>query len=232
MQSGRLKKKVMTENNFFTLCQKWCGFTQNAEIPRFYRQSIDFKDKIFVPYDELETVSKYVPLEKLIPHFFIEDAKQANFACNPDGHSELLDKVYAVFSTDFSVFTNTYPQFNNALLLLGRLVASYWQQKDRFVVITLSWAGKDTYETAFSNIEKGSVVGISTEGVSDWICFKNGFLEMLKVVEPSLICWHDKIPKWVFKSFEKNRIVQVPKRFEIARKRKVLESEKYFRTLF
>lgn len=223
---------MMTENNFFTLCKKWCGFTQNAEIPRFYRQNIDFRDKIFVPYDELETASKSVPLEKLIPHFFIEDAKQVNFACNPDGHSELLDKVYAVFSTDFSVFTNTYPQFNNALLLLNRLNASYWQQKDRFVIITLSWAGEDTYETAFSNIEKGSSVGISTEGVSDWICFKNGFLEMLKIVAPSAICWYDRIPKWVFGYFSKDRIIQIPKRFKIVSERKKLELKKYQYELF
>lgn len=223
---------MMTENNFFTLCQKWCGFSENAEIPRFYRQHMDFKDKIFVPYDELESASKVVPLEKLIPHFFIEDAKQVNFACNPNCHSELLDKAYAVFSTDFSVFTNAYPQFNNALLLLNRLVASYWQQKDRFVIVTLSWAGKETYETAFSNIEKGSVVGISTEGISDWICFKNGLLEMLKVIEPSVICWYDKIPEWVFGYFSKDRIIQIPKRFKIVSERKKMELEKYQYELF
>lgn len=223
---------MMTENNFFTLCQKWCGFSQNAEIPKFFRQTIDFRDKIFVPYDEFESMSKSVPLEKLIPHFFIGDEKQVYFACNPDGHSELLDKVYAVFSTDFSVFTNTYPQFNNALLFLNRLVASYWQQKDRFVVITLSWAGKDTYETAFSNIEKGSSVGISTEGVSDWICFKNGFLEMLKVIEPSVICWHDRIPEWVSEYFSTNKIIPIPKRFKIVSERKEIELKKCQYELF
>lgn len=223
---------MMTENNFFTLCQKWCGFSQNAEIPMFYRQSIDVRDKIFVPYDELESVSKSVPLEKLVPHFFIDDKKQVNFACNPDGHSELLDKVYAVFSTDFSVFTNTYPQFNNALLLLNRLVASYWQQKDRFVVITLSWAGKETYETAFLNIEKGSAVGISTEGVSDWICFRNGFLEMLKVVQPSVICWYDRIPEWVYEYFSKDRIIQIPKRFKILQSRELAKESVLYGKLF
>lgn len=223
---------MMTENNFFTLCQKWRGFSQNAKIPKFYRQNIDLRNKVFVPYDELEYVSKSVPLERLIPHFFIEDAKQVNFACNPDGHSELLDKVYAVFSTDFSVFTNTYPQFNNALLLLNRLIASYWQQKDRFVVITLSWAGKETFETAFSNIEKGSVVGISTEGVSDWICFKNGFLEMLKVVEPSVICWHGRILKWVSEYFSKEKIIQIQKRFKILHTRELAKENVLYGKLF
>lgn len=231
-QSGRLKRKMKTENNFFTLCQKWSRFSYNAEIPRFYKQNIDFKDKIFVPYDEVETASKSVSIEKLIPHFFISDEKQVNFACNPNSHLEILDKIYAVFSTDFSIYINTYPQFNNAILLLNRLIASYWQQQDRFVILTLSWAGKESYETAFSNIEEGSIVGISTEGVQDWICFKNGFLTMLQQIRPAFICWYDKIPEWIFGYFEKERIIRVPKRFKIVSERKNLKIQKYQMELF
>lgn len=116
-QSGRLKRKMKTENNFFTLCQKWSRFLHNAEIPRFYKQNIDFKDKIFVPYDEVETVSKSVSIEKLIPHFFISDEKQVNFACNPNSHLEILDKIYAVFSTDFLQCFNK----SNLLLFVGTI---------------------------------------------------------------------------------------------------------------
>ena len=211
---------MMTENNFFTHIQKWSVFKADTrEPPKFFRQSFDLADKTIIPYDELTSWKNDVHLEKLIPHFFIEDYKQTCFADNPQKHSDILDYCYAVFSPDYSVFTNGYSQFNNANLLLNRLIASYLQGIGRFVIITLSWAGKDTYDTAFSNIEKGCIVGISTEGVSDWECFKNGFLEMLKRVEPSKICWYDKIPRWVSDYYNIDNIIVMKKRHKAARER-------------
>ena len=210
---------MMTQNNFFTLCEKWKSFCKNKEIPYFYKQSFSPADKIFIPYDELSTFSKTNPIKNVIPHFFIQDENQVNFASNPNAHSNLLDNVYAVFSTDFSVFTNTFPQFNNAIILLNRLIASSWQQKGRFVIITLTWGLEDTYDTAFSNIDKGSIVGISTEGVTDWACFKSGFIEMLKRIEPDYICWYDKIPSWVYEYYPENKIIKIPKRFEVVKEK-------------
>lgn len=219
---------MMTENNFFTHIQKWsvCK-ADTTEPPKFYRQSFDLADKIIVPYDELTSWEKDEPLQNLVPHFFIDDKKQVCFADNPKKHSDILDYCYAVFSPDYSVFINSYSQFNNASLLLNRLIASYWQGIGRFVIITLSWAAKDTYDTAFSNIEKGCIVGISTEGVSDWECFKNGFLEMLKRIEPSKIFWYDRIPEWVRDYYETENIIVMKKRHKAAKER---EFEKMWKT--
>lgn len=205
---------MMTENNFFTLCQKWSGFSDSKNIPKFFRQSFNVKDKKFVPYDELSAALKTEQLKNLIPHFFIDDKKQVCFAGNPEKHSEILDKVFALCSTDFSVFSNTYSQFNNAIILLNRLIASYWQQKGRFVILTMTWGNEETYGAAFSNVEKGSAVSVSTEGVNDWNCFKKGFLEMLKEIEPAEICWYGTVPEWIHKFYSLNDIVLIPKRFK------------------
>ena len=78
---------------------------------------------------------------------------------------------------------------------------------------------EDTYDTAFSNIDKGSIVGISTEGVTDWACFKSGFIEMLKRIEPDYICWYDKIPSWVYEYYPENKIIKIPKRFEVVKEK-------------
>ena len=212
---------MMTENNFFTHIQKWAVCKAvTTEPPKFFRQSFDLADKTFVPYDELSSWKNEVLLQNLIPHFFIEDYKQTCFADNPLKHSEFLDTCYAVFSPDYSVFTNSYSQFNNASLLLNRLIASYWQSIGRFVIITLSWANKDTYDTAFSNIEKGCIVGISTEGVSDWECFKSGFLEMLKRIEPSKICWYNRIPDWISNYYDIDSIIVMKNRHKAGKERK------------
>ena len=208
---------MLTENNFFTHIQKWsCRSPNTKEPPPFYRQSFYLVGKTFVPYDELTSWKDDEPLENLVPHFFIEDYKQTCFADNPQKHSDILNPCYAVFSPDYSVFTNGYSQFNNAALLLNRLIASYWQSIGRYVILTLSWAGADTYDTAFSNIEKGCIVGISTEGVNDWQCFKRGFLEMLSRIAPSKICWYDRVPDWVADYFDLENIIRITKRHKSA----------------
>ncbi len=205
---------MMTENNFFTLARKWAGFYKSYENPpHFYRQHMDLRNKDFIPFDELSAFSKKFPINNCIPHFFIADEKQVAFASNPLKDSDLISKSYAIFSTDFSAFANTFPEFNNAMILLNRLIASYWQQSDRFVIMTFSWGDERTYETAFSNIDKGIIAGISTEGVRDWVCFKSGFLEMLRQIEPSKICWYDQIPLWVYDYYLKENIISLPKRF-------------------
>ncbi len=206
---------MLTENNFFTLTRRWTKFYKNNENPPyFYKQYMDLRNKDFIPFDELSSFSKKNSVNNCIPHFFIADEKQVAFASNPMKDSELINKAYAIFSTDFSAFTDTFPEFNNAMILLNRLIASYWQQNDRFVIMTFSWGDEKTYKTAFSNVDKGIIAGISTEGIKDWDCFKSGFLEMLRQVEPSKICWYDRIPSWVYNYYQKENIIVVPKRFK------------------
>ena len=91
----------------------------------------------------------------------------------------------------------------------------------RYVISTLSWANEDTYETAFSNIENGCIVAISSEGVNDWQCFKKGFLEMLKQIKPSKICWYDKIPDWVNGYFDIENIIPIKKRHIAAKEKRM-----------
>ena len=115
---------MMTQNNFFTHIQKWsCRKSDTKAPPKFYRQVFELKNKIIVPYDELTSWKNEMPIGNLVPHFFIADDKQVCFADNPQKHSDILDSCFAVFSPDYSVFTNVYSQFNNAALLLNRLIA-------------------------------------------------------------------------------------------------------------
>lgn len=207
---------MMTQNNFWTLIQKWGTFSPNTnEPPPFFRQVFSLKDKIIVPYDELFSASHDYSLSNLVPHMFIDDQKQAVFAEKPEAHSDALDKVFAVFSPDFSNFVNIYPQFNNTMILLNRLVASAWQQMGRYVVLTLSWAGKESFDVAFENIETGCQVAISTEGVNNKQVFLSGFKEAVQRIKPAKIFWKGTVPDCVCEIFDKQNIVQIEKRHDL-----------------
>ena len=150
-------------------------------------------------------------------------------------YSSLSEDCYEYsrqFSDDgfnlFNVDTFQYQIYYNDRMLLNRLIASYWQGLGRSVIITLSWARKETYNTAFSNIEKGCIVGIATEGVSDWECFEKGFLEMLERIEPSKICWYDRVPEWVSNYYDTENIIIMKKRHKAVKERefkKILETQ-------
>lgn len=206
---------MLTQNNFFTMIKKWgMAIKDLGNPPMFYKQSFDTENKQFVPFDELKSRIKNTHKKDIISHFFIQDNKQVCFISNPAVHKDILNSVYATCSPDFSVFLNVYPQFNNATILLNRLIASSFQQQDRFVILTLSWGNADTYNVAFDNIQRGSIVAVSTLGINDQQCFRLGFTEMIKRVSPQKICWYYKIPDWVKNVYLLENIVIMQKRYE------------------
>lgn len=211
---------MKTSNNIFTMIQRWTPYIkENGSPPRFYKQSFNVRGKVFTPFDELKKRAKEVPKESLIPHFFIADAKQSCFISNPKAHSDVLNKVFATFSTDYSVPCNGCSEFNNAIILLNRAIASNFQMQGRFVILTMSWGGYDTYDMAFNNIDEGCIVGVSTVGVKDLRCFDEGFREMIRRVKPVDICWYGSIPKWVEEVYPLKSIIFIPKRSECVRQK-------------
>lgn len=100
----------------------------------------------------------------------------------------LLQSCAVIATPDFSV----YPGMNINLIqfnvYMNRWLGVTWQNYGCIVIPTVGWAKPDTYDICFSGIEKGSVVVISTLGCQN--CkedFLNGFEEMKKRLEPSLI---------------------------------------------
>lgn len=53
--------------------------------------------------------------------------------------------------------------------------------------------------------------------LSSW---KNGFLEMLKRIEPSKICWYDRIPDWISNYYDIDSIIVMKKRHKAGKERK------------
>lgn len=213
---------MIQQNNFCTIIKKWGTIVQDRESPpRFFKQHFSLKDKFFIPYDELKTYCKVYKSENVIPHFFIDDSKQTCFASHPDAHSDLLDTVHALCSPDYSVYTNVFAEFNISQILLSRLIARYWQDKGRFVILSVSWSQANTFDIAFNNVEKGCIVAVSHIGVTDETCFKQGFIEMLKRIEPETICWYGAIPFWVDTFYETKNIIRMQKRFSFIQEKKL-----------
>lgn len=224
-------KEMMTANNLFTFIRKYGAQIKRMGCPPpFYRQVFDLTGKTFAPFDELKSRAKEAPLRCLVPHFFIDDSKQSCFVSNPFAHSDILDEVYAVISTDYSVYLDVPDELNNAVIFMNRFVASMWQQQGRYVILSVTWSGKDTYHAAFDNIEKGCAVSVSTCGVKNWNCFANGFKEMLLRIQPNRIYWYSRIPNWVYDVYPLENIVILEPRHKRAKRKTANEIISLFDT--
>ena len=61
------------------------------------------------------------------------------------------------------------------------------------VILTLIWGSKETFDFAFGNVEKGSIVAVSSQAVEGVNVFKKGFVQAVKTIEPQNICWYGNV---------------------------------------
>ena len=94
----------------------------------------------------------------------------------------------AICTPDYSVYPNMNINDIRFNVYRNRWIGCMLQEKGYKVIPTIQWALEDTYDICFSGVEKGSVIFISPLGcMHNKDTFINGFNEMKKRLEPSLI---------------------------------------------
>ena len=137
----------------------------------------------------------------------------------------------AITTPDYSAYMNMEPWKIEENVSHNLWVGVWLQYLNLMVIPTITWANERTYDICFNHIEKGSVVTISTIGVSN--CqkeFLKGFNEMMKRIEPSLVLIKGKPIKGMFGNLlfidfnetfsNKNEYVQLHL-FELVRTQKI-----------
>ena len=119
-------------------------------------------------------------------------------------------KVYdflAVTTPDYSAYTNMESWIIEENVRHSLWVGAWLQYLGIKVIPTITWADERTYDICFNYIEEGSIVAISTVGVTNNIeAFLKGFNEMMKRIKPSLVLVRGKtidgmIGKFIFIDF-------------------------------
>lgn len=186
------------------------------ESPYFFHEYLDARRKLFIPIDDVSLGEKLCKntRERAILHHFVADCKQNRLLCNPKADSALHKKFYAVCSPDPSVDSkNCWGCLNNANILKARIIAYLWQQAEgERVILTLIWGDGSTYKYAFGNIEKGTIVAVSHQGVVDEAVFKDGLLFAIDTIQSEAICWYGSIPEYVYRYYDKERIIKMQAR--------------------
>lgn len=103
-------------------------------------------------------------------------------------YARKFDGFLAVTTPDYSAYTNMEPYVVEENVSHGLWVGAWFQYLGVNVIPTVTWADERTYSFCFSHIEKGSVVAISTIGISGCEAqFIQGFKEMKRKIDPPLM---------------------------------------------
>ena len=218
-----MKKSFQTGNDVLDFNRYYKG---KEEPPLFRKQYIDLKDKIFIPIDDLGLLKlSKSPENEVIVHQFVKDSRQNKFVINETPPLDLFQKVYAVTSSDLSVDSvNSYDIFNLGNILKARINAFRLQTEfDLIVILTLIWGEESTFKYAFENIEKGSVVAVSSQAIENIEIFRKGFIHAIKLIEPKNICWYGKVFDWVSDYYNTSKIIQMQTRTQLIHRKLMLE---------
>lgn len=106
--------------------------------------------------------------EERVPgvHFFTDDYRFERVWNAPERYLDRLRRADVVLSPDFSCWRDWPRAANLWNVYRSRWLAAYWQAHGLAVVPTVTWAGPESWAWAFLGIPEGSVVAISTIGVS------------------------------------------------------------------
>ena len=129
-------------------------------------------------------------------HFYLDDYQFERVWNQPEKYLNLLRRFNFVFTPDFSLYTDMPRPLQIYNTYRNRLLGAYWQLKGVNVIPTISWSDESSFDFAFSGIEQGGVVTVSTIGVlqnaeakENWVA---GMTEMIKRVKPQTILIYGK----------------------------------------
>jgi hypothetical protein len=125
-------------------------------------------------------------------HFFLDDYRFETVWSKPERGLSRCRAVGAALTPDFSLWSNMPPAMQLWQVYRSRWCGAWLLHHGVRVVPTVSWSTPDTYPFAFAGIPAGSVVAVSTVGVTradpaTRELFAAGFTEMTRRLRPRAV---------------------------------------------
>lgn len=130
--------------------------------------------------------------DKIGVHFFEDDYKFERCWTSPDRYGQMLSKFAYVLGPDYSVYADFPMSMRIYNHYRNRWLVRYWQLCYNMIIVpTVMWGYEDSWSWCFDGYPKNSIVAVSNVGITrsqaDKKYFNDGYLEMLKRLEPTKI---------------------------------------------
>ncbi len=160
----------------------------NDGTPFLKRSSFDGTDWNSIEYASLSNISNTKNKNNKILLNFQYDKTLHKLWNNPLKFISKFNDFFAITTPDFSAYQNMDLWVIEENIRHGLWLGAWYQFFGLKVIPSVTWADERSFHICFDYIAEGSVVAISTVGVSKYKAeFLKGFNEMVKRIRPSLI---------------------------------------------
>lgn len=185
------------------------NFRKTSDFWKFSEQGFPEVDAVklkpdakleIVPFHEAHRVQKNQRKSKIV-HFFLADYLFERVWNQPNKAVEFLSDFKAVFTPDFSMYTDMPRplQIYNAYRRMW--TTKYFQDARLRVIPVACWSDENSYDFCFEGMPKNALIAVSTVGCAQnpqaKELFKQGYAEMKKQLTPSQIILYGKKPAWL-----------------------------------
>ena len=194
------------KDNFHAFMVKGAEFDGYYDIP-FIPQNFNLDINMLLPYDK---TNKHIYEPGEVVHFYLDDQKFDGPKGIWNGLSSgekykrgvglsKFDGASAIITPDFSLYLDMPRVMQIWNVYRSRTVGYYLTTLGYNVIPNVRWTDEESYDFAFDGLYKGQIVAVGTLGCSksieDKILLVNGFIEMIKRVEPRLVIIYGPICK-------------------------------------
>ncbi|MCB0005642.1 MAG: DUF4417 domain-containing protein [Anaerolineales bacterium] len=154
-------------------------------------------------------------------HFFLDDYQFEVAWRQPGRVAQALKKRNRpVLTPDFSIYEDWPLALQLWNTYRSRWCGAFWQQSGLTVIPTVCWGTYLSFDFCFLGIPKGSIVAISAQGAGvkqllEEQFFLEGFYEMVRRLDPSVVLAYGKLPAGCYDVAE---IVEYPTDWQTTRK--------------
>lgn len=199
---------------------RWCkAISFRKGIPWIRRQKINLSGKKFVLINEISKIPNEQRKDYIL--LFYADEKHFNAFYTELDETRLskLQGFYAICGLDYSTYPDLDEDENRVAIKRNRRFCVYCQQHDILCIYNIVWTGKSDYKLAFSNVEKNSIIAVSTYRIQDPDdkMFRKGYKRMKAAIKPSLILCYGTPQKCMEKDVSDGLVLCIPPRFELVK---------------
>ncbi len=166
-------------------------------IPDLHHTSADQIPDWLVPYRQRIRVNE--PLDDGAVHFFLDDYRFETTWSRPWKALAALRPYTTLLTPDFSLYRDWPLMLQLWNVYRNRWCGRFWQEQGFTVIPTISWSTAVSYDFCFLGVPRRSVVAVSAVGVKldeplAYRLFVDGFQEMVRRVEPTVVLGYGRLP--------------------------------------
>ena len=166
-------------------------------IPVLQHTSVSRAPDWLVPYRQ--RIRAHESLTDGCVHFFLDDYRFETVWNRPVKALAALAPYQTLLTPDFSLYRDWPPTLQLWNVYRNRWCGRFWQEEGFTVIPTVSWSTAVSYNFCFLGVPRRSVVAVSAVGVNleaplAYRLFVDGFVEMVRRLEPLMVLSYGHLP--------------------------------------